>query len=81
MPDLSEYQQMLWRAFLEVGPSLPGFSGEVPVSWSEVDAYARNCPELTEPWEVQLLVQMSQQYLAEKAKGASVYTNSPLERG
>ncbi|NKX40348.1 hypothetical protein HGG71_02570 [Rhodobacteraceae bacterium R_SAG2] len=80
MPDLSGYQEMLWRAFLEVGPTLPGAMGEVPVSWVEVDAYARHSPEITEPWEVQALVQMSQQYLAEKVKGADVFTVPPIER-
>ncbi|WP_139044806.1 hypothetical protein [Phaeobacter sp. S60] len=80
-PDLSDYQSMLWRAFLEVGPTLPGAMGEVPVSWVEVDAYARHSPEITEPWEVQALVQMSQDYLSEKVKGADVFTVPPMERG
>lgn len=80
MPDLSDYQEMLWRAFLEVGPTLPGAMGEVPLSWAEVDAYARHSPELTEPWETQALVQMSEEYLAEKVKGADVFTVPPIER-
>lgn len=53
---------------------------EVPLSWAEVDAYARHSPEITEPWEVQALVQMSQEYLSEKRKGTDVFTIAPLER-
>lgn len=59
---------------------MPGATGEVPLSWAEVDAYARNSPEITEPWEAQALVQMSQEYLAEKRKGADVFTVAPMER-
>jgi len=81
LPELSAYQGMIWRAFLEVGPAMPGAMGEVPISWAEVDAYARHCPEITEPWETQALVQMSQDYLAEKRRGADVFTVAPMERG
>lgn len=80
LPELSEYQALIWRAFLEVGPAMPGFSGEVPLSWSEVDAYARNKPEITEAWEIQALVLMSRGYLDEKRRGADVFTVAPMER-
>ena len=80
LPELSEYQALIWRAFLEVGPAMPGFSGEVPLSWSEVDAYARNTPEITEAWEIQALVLMSRGYLDEKRRGADVFTVAPMER-
>lgn len=79
-PDLTEYQRMIWQSFLDVGPSMPGTMAEAPLSWAEVDAYARNSPELSEAWEAETLVGMSQEYLSEKAKGAEALTMEPMER-
>lgn len=80
-PELTDYQGLIWQAFLDVGPSMSGAMGEVPVSWAEVDAFARNSPELSEAWEAEILVRMSQEYLSEKAKGAEALTMEPMERG
>lgn len=80
-PDLTEYQGMIWQAFLGVGPSMPGAMAEAPLPWAEVDAFARNSPELSEAWEAEILVRMSQKYLSEKAKGAEALTMEPMERG
>lgn len=71
---------MIWRAFLEVGPAMPGAMDEVPLSWSEADAYARNSPEITDAWEVQALVKMSYEYLSERRRGAEALTKAPMER-
>ncbi|AHD02952.1 hypothetical protein [Leisingera methylohalidivorans] len=80
LPELSEYQSMIWRAFLEVGPAMPGSMDEVPLSWAEVDAFARNSPEITDAWEVQALVRMSQEYLSERRRGTEALTKAPMER-
>ncbi|KIC22511.1 hypothetical protein [Leisingera sp. ANG-Vp] len=79
-PELSEYQDLIWRAFLEVGPSMLGAMDEVPLPWSEVDAYARRSPEIIHAWEVQALVKMSREYLSERRKGAEALTMAPMER-
>lgn len=71
---------MLFQGFLDVGPTLPGFDGEVPLTFTEAKAFTDCAPELTEPWETRLLVFMSRAYLDEKRAGAAALARSPMER-
>jgi hypothetical protein len=81
MPDLTGHQSSILCLFQEVGPTGQGAMGEVPLTWAEVDAFTRLSPEITEPWEARILVQMSRDYLTEKGLGADPFRKGPLERG
>lgn len=80
-PELSQYQHLLWQAFQEVGPAMISGFGDVPLTWGEVYAFAQASPQITEPWELSALVEMSKRYLEEKQKGKSPFCIMPMERG
>lgn len=80
-PELTEYQNLIFQGFLDVGPTLPGFDGETPVSFTEAQSFTDCAPEFTEPWETRLLVSMSRAYLDEKRAGAAALARAPMERG
>ena len=56
---------------LEAGPDMPGAMGATPLSWTEIDAWARLTGREVAPWEAELLRHLSiafvQQYQEAKA--------------
>jgi hypothetical protein len=52
---------ILW----EIGPTLALGMGEGPVTQSEIRAWQHNMDVQLQPWEVQLLRRLSQEYLAQ----------------
>lgn len=49
-----------WTMLTELGPALPGFNGEVPLTWSEIDAWARQTGTRIDDDEARLLRALSQ---------------------
>lgn len=80
MPELSDYESAILSAFSEAGPTMPGAMGDVPLSWLEVDAYARQTSAISDPWEARALVYMSGAYLEGRAHGANPLAIPPMER-
>lgn len=71
---------------MRAGPGMPGpidASGvwhQLPLTWCEVDAFARSTALLSEPWELELLRDMSKLYLRAKGDGKDVLAMSPVEQ-
>ena len=73
--------EYLMGAFMALGCSHPaGMGGEMPIPWSEVHAYARATGTLTEPWEVELVRDMSAAYCRGRVEGENVFSIPPAER-
>jgi hypothetical protein len=62
MPPL-DAGQYLADAFGEIGRITSTGFGPVPLTWAEIDAYARQTGTLSEPWEARCLRAMSHAYL------------------
>lgn len=79
MPDLGAAGYLVDCLF-DVGPTMHGAMGEVPLSWTEVVAYAQGSGAVSEQWEIRALVEMSKSYLAEKATAVKPLATPPTEQ-
>jgi hypothetical protein len=71
----------LLDALFEVGPSATaGMGAEIPVSWTEVWAYAQATQNLSEPWEFRAIMQMSKAFVRARREGESVFAIPPMEQ-
>jgi len=60
----------LFEAFCELGMVQSGLSGLLPLSWTEIDAFARLTKAFAEPWEARLIRRLSNAYLEGHRLGA-----------
>lgn len=68
----------LYNAFREAGMVSMGF-GQMPLTWAEIDAYARLTGEITTPFEARMLRAMSQAYLSGLRAGEDEFSIPPWE--
>lgn len=49
----------------------PGFSGHLPIEWSDIDAFMRATKKRLAPWEVEMIEMIDDAFLDQVAKAAS----------
>jgi hypothetical protein len=78
--DIPEGQYLI-DALIECGVSdFSSGAGEVPLSWSEVWAYAQATRAISEPWECRALIDMSRAFVRGRKEGESPLCIAPMER-
>jgi hypothetical protein len=55
--------------------------GEEPLGWSVVWAYAQAAEAVCEPWELRLLIDVSQGYMDARQKGEDPLARAPVDQG
>ena len=75
LPPVDQGQYIL-AAWHELGRMEVAF-GRMPLSWSEIDAYARMTRAITEPWEARVIRDMSREYIAGLDLGADPLAIEP----
>lgn len=68
------------KAWFRVGMVDSGAMGQAPLRWSEVLAFAKATAAVSEPWEMEALVDMSRYYLHERVAAENPLRKSPMER-
>lgn len=56
-------------------------AGRRPLSWADVDAYARLTGAISEPWEARWLYRASAAYCEELGRGKNPLCIAPVDRG
>ena len=70
----------LFYAFIEIGPTRPfGMGGETTIDWHQIVAYSQATGEISEKWELRLMMEMSKKFLSEKQRGTNPMAMSPVE--
>ena len=69
----------LVEAFHESGRVLRTMDGPMPLSWAEIDAFARQTGAISEPWEARCLRSMSMAYLEGLKVGENPLGRAPWE--
>jgi hypothetical protein len=77
LPDPGRYQ-FLADWLCELGLSMPGAMGNVPLTYTEIDSWRRLTGTLLDTGEAMLLRQLSQVYCAERNIGATNNTSPVL---
>lgn len=67
------------NALVEAGPTIFDGMGERPLSWVDIDAYARATGGDWQPWELRAVFGMSRAYLAGKQAGKEPLAVPPTE--
>ena len=81
MPALGA-ERYLIDALLEAGPAgHDPMAGQRPLSWVELDAWARLTGAISEPWEARWLYEASGAYCEEVERGKNPLTIAPVDRG
>lgn len=70
----------LWEAFRASGIGRSGPMGMVPLEWGDIYAFSQATRQVTEPWELELLYEMSQAYFRELENGKNPFAKSPLDK-
>lgn len=79
LPDVGSGSYLV-EAFMQMKIATSTMDGLQPRSWTEVLAFAQATGAVTEPWELQLLFDMSWDYVNELEKSKSPFTIPPMER-
>lgn len=53
--------------------------GEHPLTWTEVLSYSQATESVSEPWELRLMVRMSDAYLSGRVQGENPFSMHPSE--
>lgn len=56
----------LTKWLMEIGPSVPGGFGEVPITWRDIAAWQDVIGIELEPWEARLLRELSIEYVSQR---------------
>ena len=80
LPEL-DWGQHLVDALLEFGPSMPGASGPVPVTFGEVESWARVTRTFLPGHEALLLRQLSRDYCGEYHAASDSGRPMPMPEG
>lgn len=77
-PPLPLELQHIWRAFQRLARrrSSSGF-GVNPISWGDIDAFCRFNSSTFTPWEIQLIEDLDEIYLAEQSRTLKNKTQKP----
>ena len=70
----------LWSAFRAIGIGKASAMGMGPLEWVDIHAYSQATQRVTEPWELELLYEMSQAYFRELENGKNPFAKSPLDK-
>ena len=70
----------LLDALMECGPTQISGGVDVPLSWSEILAYAQATMTIAEPWEMQALARLSREYLIGRTEGEHPLSIAPIDR-
>ncbi len=76
---MSGEERNLLTLLFEAGPTLRGPMGEVPLTWQELDAFARRTGTLDEPWECRALLCKSVAYTEGIGIGERPFGFMPME--
>lgn len=80
MPDLS-IGGYLFEAMQRLGPARSTEMGGLrPVDWPEIAAFAQGTARVSEPWEIELLYDMSQEYISGYRTGCKLFGIEPMEQ-
>lgn len=71
--------EYLMEALFRAGPCTSGMNGPVPLTWLEVWAYGQATGGVAEPWEHEMLIDMSRAYLEGLSLGKDVLAIPPIE--
>lgn len=63
--------------FFEVGPAEAGGFGPTPLSFQELDAWARRVPRGLQPWEFIMLRRLSFEWIAESQRAEDATCPAP----
>lgn len=79
MPDLSVGGYLI-DALLRLGPVRPTeMGGQRPADWPEIVAFAQGTRRVSEPWEIELLYDLAQDYLAGFRTGSKLFGVAPVD--
>lgn len=79
LPELGKAFYLL-EALLDLKIAVQGDYGPRSQTWSEVLAFSVATDKVKEPWERQVLFDMSWEYVQEYGKANSPFLKSPMER-
>lgn len=80
MPDLS-HGGYLFEALQRMGPARSSDMGGLrPADWPEIVAFAHGTRRVSEPWEIEQLYDMAQEYLAGHRTGSKLFGIEPMEQ-
>jgi hypothetical protein len=58
----------LWRAFNRIRHRKGNGFGPCPIEWPDIDAFVRNSRFCLAPWEIEVIEELDDLYMAEQAK-------------
>ncbi len=70
----------LMQALWDVGPSRFDGTIETAIGWQDLAAYAKVMGTLSEPWEINAVMQMSKAYVREKTTSTDPLSIAPVDR-
>ncbi|GAA6162568.1 hypothetical protein NBRC116590_02720 [Pelagimonas sp. KU-00592-HH] len=76
-----EAGEHVYNAFLELEKVASNGFGLMPISWTEIDAYARLTGEIRTPLEAQLVRNMSKAYIEGLEHAKNEFAREPWEDG
>lgn len=80
MPELPSGGYLL-AALQKLGPARQaGMGGLRPVDWPEIVAFSQGTGRITEPWEIELIFDMGQEYLSGKTTGDKLFGIAPIDQ-
>lgn len=80
MPNLSRGGYLI-GALLRLGPvRMTDMGGMRAVDWPEITAFAQGTGRISEPWELELLFDLAQDYLAGRRTGDKLFGIEPMEQ-
>ena len=65
--------------FWEVGPTMPGGMGEVPLTFHEIQAWQEQIGIDLQPWEARIIRRLSCEYLNQSNKATKLHCEAPWE--
>lgn len=77
---MSGYGRYIFNAFLVSGKTSKGGLDEGPLTFAEVESFARTTYRVQDPFEVEALVAMSNSYIEGKALGKNPLCIPPMTR-
>ena len=76
MPEIEGGAQVI-DYLQEVGPTMPGAMGPEPVSFAEIDAWARTTGYDPSAWEAQTIRRLSRVFVSQYAKSKEINSPAP----
>jgi len=70
----------LLEALLAAGAASSGVAGAIPMTWQEIRAFGEATGRISEPWEHEMIRNMSTAYVSGMNAGADPLSISPLDQ-